>query len=72
MAGYVDQIIMLCVGLYATSVGFGWLSLPVKSGPAEARHEHFRRISKILGPLLIVCALLLALGQYARGAQGPG
>jgi hypothetical protein len=72
VAGYIDQIIMFAVGVYGTSVGFGWLPSPAPRMSAEDWQRRYGRLFKVIGPLLIVVSLLLAIGQYARSSQGAG
>jgi hypothetical protein len=70
MARYVDQLIMLLVGVYASGVGFGWFPSPAKGPKAADWNTRFGRYFKIIGPLLVLIALALAGAEYLRPA-GP-
>lgn len=67
LADYIDSIIMLLVGAYACAVGFGAMPAPSKD-PIAAQQwlGRYGKLFKIIGPLLIVIALLLAAGKYFR------
>ena len=66
LAAYIDSIIMFAVGVYATGVGFGQLAPPTKDVTAGrqwlARYGNWFRI---LGPIMMLIALILAYGQAA-------
>lgn len=68
LADYIDSIIMLFVGAYACAVGFG--AVPAPSKDPIAGQQWFARYGKLLriiGPLLIVIALILVAAQlFAR------
>jgi hypothetical protein len=68
LADYIDSIIMLFVGAYACAVGFG--AVPAPSKDPIAGQQWFARYGKLLriiGPLLIVIALVLVAAQlFAR------
>ncbi len=68
LADYIDSIIMLFVGAYACAVGFG--AMPAPSKDPIAGQQWFARYGKLLriiGPLLIVIALVLVAAQlFAR------
>lgn len=66
MARYIDQIIMLIVGIYTTGVGFGWFPSPAKGPKAAAWQHRYGRLFKLLGPALILIAVGLAVAQYLR------
>ena len=66
LADYIDSIFMLLVGAYACAVGFG--ALPAPSKDPVAGQQWFARYGKmfrIIGPLLIVIALILAGAKYS-------
>jgi hypothetical protein len=65
LAQYIDSIIMLLVGAYACAVGFGAMPAPSKDPIAGQQWlARYGKLFKIIGPLLIVIALLLAAGKY--------
>lgn len=65
-AEYIDEIIMFCAGAYFTGVGFGYLSPPVANPLAEERWlKRFGTMFKILGPIMIICAIVLSAGTLA-------
>ena len=70
LAAYIDSIIMFAVGAYATAVAFGRLPPPTKD--AAAGQQWLARYGtwfRILGPMLILIALVLA-GSQAAGLGG--
>lgn len=65
LAQYIDSIIMLCVGAYACAVGFGAMPAPSKDPVAGQQWlTRYGKLFKVIGPLLIVIALILAAGRY--------
>ena len=54
MANYIDEFIMLCVGLWMACLGFG-----VVPAPASIQGR-YARFLKWAGPALIIIALALA------------
>ncbi|MCR4265982.1 hypothetical protein [Nitratireductor sp. ZSWI3] len=61
IADYIDEFIMLCVALWMTGVGFGYLKMPVEGKPGQqAWWAHIIGHFKWLGPLLAVIAVVLA------------
>ena len=68
LAEYIDSIFTLLVGIYASAVGFGAIA-PPSSGDPVAGQQWFARYGKlfrIIGPTLVVIALVLAAGKYFR------
>ncbi len=55
----------LCMGVYATAVGFGYWMPPVKdfSRVEEWRKKHARKF-RLIGPLLILCASAMAILRF--------
>ncbi|MGE0242144.1 MAG: hypothetical protein AB7S59_25750 [Parvibaculaceae bacterium] len=72
LANYIDEIIMFCVGAWATATGFGYLPMPVKD-PAAAQQwqARFGTLFKWIGPLLLVISIVLAVVQNAGAGAGP-
>lgn len=65
LAQYIDSIIMLLVGGYACAVGFGAMPAPSKDPLAGQQWlARYGKVFKVIGPLLVVIALLLAAGKY--------
>lgn len=65
MANYIDQVIMLLAGAYATGVGFGWLASPAR-GPAGASwQQKFGPMLRIVGPLLVLISGVLTVAGMA-------
>lgn len=64
LAHYIDSIIMLLVGAYACAVGFGAMPAPSKD-PIAAQQwlARYSKLFRIIGPLLVVIALILAAGK---------
>lgn len=61
IADHIDQVIMFCVGIWMTAVGFGYVPLP---GNAAAQQPWVLRIAsqfKWMGPLLLAISVILAL-----------
>jgi hypothetical protein len=70
MFAYIDQIIMFCVGVWATGVGYGFVPALGKDAAAQEQWKaRFGKLFKIAGPLLIVIALALVVAQLS-GVQG--
>ena len=62
---YLDQFIMLCVGLWMTGVGFGFLTFPAEVKPGQqAWWTHLIGHFKWMGPLLAVLAIVLAVASH--------
>ena len=65
LAAYIDEIIMFCVGAWATAIGFGYLPVsgtdPIKQEQWRAR---FGKHLKWIGPLLLVIATVLAVAEF--------
>ena len=70
IADYIDSIIMFCVGLYVSAVGFGRLPAPTKDPIAGKQWlTQYGKFFKIGGPLLVVISLILAAAKFfSRGA----
>lgn len=65
LADYIDSIIMLFVGVYACAVGFGAMPAPSKDPIAGQQWlARYGKLFRIIGPLLIVIALILAAAKY--------
>jgi hypothetical protein len=69
IAEYIDSIIMFCVGLYGSAVGFGLLPAPIKDPIAGKQWlAQWGKFFKIGGPLLVVISLILAVAKFlSRG-----
>jgi hypothetical protein len=69
LAQYIDSIIMLLIGAYACSVGYGAMAPPSRDPVAGQQWlDRYGRMFRIIGPLLIVIAVILAASRYfARG-----
>jgi hypothetical protein len=66
LAAYIDSIMMLAVGAYATAVAFGRLPPPTKDVATGQRWlASYGTWFKIIGPMLILIALILAYSQAA-------
>jgi hypothetical protein len=66
LAEYIDSIIMFAVGGYATAVAFGRLPLPTKDVAAGQQWlARYGSWFKVIGPLLMLIALVLAYSQAA-------
>jgi len=68
LAEYIDSIFMLLVGIYAGAVGFGAIAPPSLSDPVAGQQwlARYGKLFRIIGPLLIVVALVLTAGKYFR------
>lgn len=65
LAEYIDSIIMLFVGAYACAVGFGAMPAPSKDPVAGQQWlARYGKLFKVIGPLLIVIALILAAARH--------
>jgi hypothetical protein len=66
LAQYIDSIIMLFVGAYACAVGFGAMAPPPARDPVAGQRwlARYGKLFRIIGPLLVVLALVLAAGKY--------
>jgi hypothetical protein len=62
LATYIDEIIMFCVGLWTTAVGFGYLPAPGKADTLAQQQwlARFGKLFKWCGPLLLVISVALA------------
>ncbi len=62
IADYIDEVIMICAGLWMTGVGFGFLADPFQTRPGQqqAWWANFGTHFKWMGPLLMVIAVVLA------------
>ena len=66
LATYIDVIIMFCVGLWTTGVGYGYLPAPGKAD-ALAQQQWLARFGKLFkwcGPALLVISVVLAGATY--------
>jgi hypothetical protein len=63
IARYIDQIIMLLVGVWVTCIGFG--VVPPPTDRAEFK-EKYVPLLKALGPLLMTMALMMAALEFFR------
>jgi hypothetical protein len=66
LATYIDVIIMFCVGLWTTGVGYGYLPVPGKAD-ALAQQQWLARFGKLFkwrGPILLVISVALAGATY--------
>jgi hypothetical protein len=64
IAAYIDELIMFCVGLWASGVGYGFLQMPSHSQAGQ--QAWLARISshlKWIGPLLLIIAVVLAVAE---------
>ena len=69
LASYIDQIIMFCVGLWATAVGFGYLPMPAKDPAARLQWQaRFGTLLKWIGPLLLGISVVLAVAKSGGAA----
>lgn len=67
IAEYIDQAIMLCVGAWASGVGYGYLPALGKDPAAQQQwFARFGKLLKVIGPLLVVISIALAVGHYLR------
>ena len=65
IADYIDEVIMICAGLWMAGVGFGYLSDPFQARPGQPTGwwTNFGAHFRWMGPLLIVIAVVLAVAQ---------
>lgn len=71
LASYIDEIIMFCVGVWATATGFGYLQVPVKDPMARQQWQaRFGKILKWIGPALLVISVGLAAMKNAGAGGG--
>jgi hypothetical protein len=66
IAAYIDEFIMVCVGVWMSGVGFGFFASPFQAPPGPQPWwmtvvPHF----KWMGPLLIAIAIVLAVAEPA-------
>jgi len=72
LANYIDEIIMFCVGAWATATGFGYLQAPVKDPIARQQWQaRFGKILKWIGPILLVIAIALVVSRNTGAAGSP-
>lgn len=72
LSAYIDQIIMFIVGVWATSVGYGFLPALGKDAAAQEQWKaKFGKQFKFIGPALVVVALALAVVK-SIGSSGAG
>lgn len=66
LAQYIDSIITLLVGAYACAVGYGAMAPPPARDPAAGQQwlARYGKLFRIIGPLLIVIALILAAAKF--------
>jgi hypothetical protein len=66
LAEYIDSIFMLFVGVYACAVGFGAIAPPAAGDPVAGQQwfARYGKLFRIIGPLLVLIALVLAVGKY--------
>ncbi|WP_119272952.1 hypothetical protein [Taklimakanibacter deserti] len=66
LATYIDEIIMFCVGVWATATGFGYLPMPGKDPLAQQQwRARFGTMLKWIGPALLVISVVLAVSKNA-------
>jgi hypothetical protein len=64
IANYIDELIMISVGLWMTAVGFGFLQLPTQTQTGQQTWlENLAKHFKWMGPLLMVIAIVLAIAS---------
>jgi hypothetical protein len=66
VAAYIDEFIMICVGIWMSGVGYGFLQMPSQpqAGP-QPWWAQIPRHFKWMGPLLVVIAVVLAVAEPA-------
>ncbi len=65
IAEYIDSIIMFCVGLWVSGVGFGRLPAPTKDPVAGKQWlAQYGKFFRIAGPALVAGSLILAAGRF--------
>jgi hypothetical protein len=67
IAAYIDEFIMVCVGVWMSGVGFGFLQSPFQPPPVGPQPWWMTLVShfKWMGPLLIAIAIVLAVAEPA-------
>jgi hypothetical protein len=66
LVAYFDSIMMFAVGAYATALAFGQLPPPMKDVAAGLQwRARYGNWFKIIGPMLMLIALILAYGHDA-------
>jgi hypothetical protein len=67
IAAYIDEFIMICVGLWMSGVGFGRLQNPfqLQAGQHQSWLANLVPHFKWMGPLLIAIAIFLAVAEPA-------
>ena len=71
IANYIDELIMFCVGAWATAVGFGYLQMPAKDPVARQQWQaRFGTMFKYIGPILLVISVVLAVSRGAGVGGG--
>lgn len=64
IAAYIDEFIMVCVGIWMTGVGFGFFQNPFQAPPGpQPWWVTVARQFKWMGPLLIAIAIVLAVAE---------
>ena len=67
LADYIESIMMLAVGAYATAVAFGRLPPPTKDVPSGRQWlDRYGSLLRIIGPMVMLIAMILA-GSHAAG-----
>jgi hypothetical protein len=61
LATYIDPIVMFLGGAFATWVGRNWASLKLGDQIPAARRDSLARLLKVLGPGLMVIAVLFGI-----------
>ena len=71
LANYIDNLIMFCVGAWATAVGFGYLQMPAKDPLTRQQWQtRFGTMFKWTGPILMVIAIVLTVSKGAGAGGG--
>jgi hypothetical protein len=61
IAAYIDQIIMILTGAWASAVAYG--AMPPPFPDVHLWESRFRPMFRVIGPLLLVIGLVLAVAQ---------
>lgn len=64
-ADIIDQIVMLCAGIWMTCVGFGYLAVPGNPAVHPAWVKTVSAHFKWMGPLLMAIAIFLMVAKPA-------
>ena len=71
LANYIDEIIMFCVGAWATAVSFGYLQMPAKDPVARQQWQtRYGTMFRWIGPILIAISVVLAISMGASAGGG--